>query len=348
MSLVASLVWLGCESTSRKTPPAVESEVDEAPTRPNEETEPGLDAAWAVAIAAEPDGDGVYIVDSFVAAWLFDRASKGEAHEWAPIEPDLRGEPAGGYRLEEISTGMPYARLGLEVGDVVETLNGVVLSSPDRFGFALDGAESLVVVRVHRDGARLERTFQLVPGAAWIRQLAGYAGEPDPTLETTTGTEPEDDPVAVAEDAQPVRSPAGSRPSKRRPTREAPRSPSTPSVRRPPPSPIRCASSRSCTVTRSHFDRLVSAPSRLQTQVEVVPAIRNDVFSGYKLKKVRPGSDAARLGFRSGDKITQVNGYDLTNESEALQLYVSLGASRVFKIRYERGGRRSVKTITVV
>jgi type II secretory pathway component PulC len=110
--------------------------------------------------------------------------------------------------------------------------------------------------------------------------------------------------------------------------------------------PVSC-SGTTCTVTKAHFDDLIAAPERLQSQAKVVPAIRNDVHSGYKLNSVKPGSTVAQLGFRAGDKITHVNGYDLTDDVQAMQLYWSLSATKVFKIRYERGGRNAVRTVLV-
>ena len=322
-------------------------------------TAAAADLVWSDAIAAEPEEDGVYVVDSFVAAWLFSRAQTGSVAEWERIDADPDAEPAGGYRLVEIPPGTPYARLGLRTGDVVESLNGVVLSGPDRFGFALDGAESLVIVSVHRDGTSRRLQYQLVAGAAWSRQLADYAGEPDPTVvaqaDPTVGADGDDSagvepgartPRSTPPAASPRRPPSGSRGSAAGPAKRPSSKPGA-SKRPSAISHVRCSSSAKCTIDKAHFQRLVAAPSRLQSQVDVVPAIRNDVFSGYKLKKVRSGSDAARLGFRAGDKITHINGHDLTNDADALALYMSLGSSRLFKIRYERNGRRQVKTVTV-
>lgn len=100
-------------------------------------------------------------------------------------------------------------------------------------------------------------------------------------------------------------------------------------------------------MTREHFESLSASPERLQSQVRVVPAIRNDVFSGYKIKSITPGSSVSKLGFRPEDKLTHVNGYDLTDDVQAMQLYLSLSTTRLFKIRYERGGRSMLKTIVV-
>lgn len=92
---------------------------------------------------------------------------------------------------------------------------------------------------------------------------------------------------------------------------------------------------------------MIASPSKLQAQADVVPAIRDDVFSGYKLRTVKAGTTVAQLGFRSGDKVTHVNGRDLTNDAQAMQLYLGLSSTRVFKVRYIRGGATRNKTITV-
>ncbi len=117
----------------------------------------------------------------------------------------------------------------------------------------------------------------------------------------------------------------------------------------PPPSgtsQVKCDGSR-CTISRAYFDKMTSSPSAISSQATIVPAISNDVFSGYKLKTVKPGSNVAKLGFQSGDKITHINGKDLTDDIEAAQVYFSLGSTKVFKIRFVRGGSQQVKTVVV-
>ena len=92
---------------------------------------------------------------------------------------------------------------------------------------------------------------------------------------------------------------------------------------------------------------MVASPSKLKSQVTVVPAIANDVHSGYRLKSVKSGSPAYKLGFRRGDKVTHVNGHDLTNDLEALALYAGLGSTKKFHVRYVRGGASRSKTIHI-
>lgn len=325
-----------------------------------------LQGALGHGIVTSKPGDGTYRVDAFVAVLVFEHLRRTEGKPlFTPITPS--GDPAGpsgGYRVGPLEEGSVYHRLGLREADVVESINGVVLEGPERFGFALDGAENRLRLTVYREDFSMTLSYRLTRGQAWSDLLADFTGQdvapsgtenadeysagavtdpPAPPGGTTNGASSD----RATKPAAPARG-VSERPSN--PTR--PRKPARP---RSPPrsskpssaSPVECDSASKCTVAKSHFDELVAAPERLQSQVDIVPAIRNDVHSGYKLKSIKPGSTVARLGFRSDDKLTHVNGYDLTNEAQAMQLYFTLGGSRIFKVRYERSGQRRVKTIVV-
>jgi hypothetical protein len=60
------------------------------------------------------------------------------------------------------------------------------------------------------------------------------------------------------------------------------------------------------------------------------------------------GFKGTAVGRQSGDKITHINGKDLTDDMEAAQVYFSLGGTKVFKIRYVRGSAALLKTVVVV
>jgi type II secretory pathway component PulC len=313
---------------------------------------PPLHRVWPLAIAADPDEEHTFVVDSFVAALVFEHIASGAADEWVPVRPTDRLE--GGYRLTSIPDGIPYDAVGLQPGDVVESLNGVVLTGPERFGFALDGAATLAVASIHRDERQFSLKVRLEGGRAWMARLAEYSGEPRDTSDTggvesgelPLAADPSTEPAPVAEaGGSSSRPPAKARPS----TSPATRPTATPGAKRPSSTAakVQCATSTRCSIDADHFGRLVADPARLEAQADVVPAIRDDVFSGYRLRSVRAGSDVARLGFRAGDKITHINGHDLTQDAEAVRFYLSLPSSKLFKIRYERGGQRLVKTVTV-
>lgn len=110
---------------------------------------------------------------------------------------------------------------------------------------------------------------------------------------------------------------------------------------------MQCQSQGRCTLPKAVLDRIVANPNLLQTEARIAPAIRNDVFSGYWIRGLTPGSAIGDLGFRVGDKITHVNGQALADDAQALALYLSLPKTRSFTIRYERNGKPLTKAVAV-
>lgn len=343
-----------------------------APSPPPAAWSRGLESALAAGIVPPQTDDATYRVDPFVAALIFEEleALGGGSTLQKFSSNGEDGKPAAGYRLEGIVEDSLFHRLGLRDGDVIEALNGVLLTGPDRIGFALDGAENAVTLTVFRDGVSFTIAYRFTGGLAWRNLLAEFTGEADPGAGVDAATQP-GTPEGGADPAAPPETPAGdpspsepaepgagkipSTPTPVQPSSGArplpkpdkiPSKPSTPST--PSKSRVGCESSSKCTIEKGLFDDMVASPDRLSREAKVVPAIRDDVHSGYKLSWVKPGGSVAQLGFRSGDKITHVNGRDLTDDLQAMGLYMSLSSTRVFKIRYERGTQKLVKTITVV
>lgn len=326
------------------------------------------------AIAPPPEGGSTYRVDAYVAALVVEhlRHDPLPFTAWRNRDPSDQSKPAAGYRVGPLPTGSPWARLGLAEGDVIEEVNGISTAEPGWISPALARADNRVTVSIFRDDVSFVLSYRLMGGMAWLdlvdEQSARGSDEPtsgadDPESNAVAMT---DDPLGVGGGAGDPRgggggagaggsgagggvvpSSGGKRPSPsggRRP------SPSRGGASTPRPSGntvARCASASSCTLDKVYFDSLVRSPAKLESQARVVPAIRNDVFSGYKLKTVRSGSAVQQLGFRSGDKITHINGRDLTNDLEAMQLYMGLSNTRTFRVRYVRGGSTRNKTITV-
>lgn len=326
-----------------------------------------LHAAVARGVAPPQMDDATYRVDAFVATLVFEhvRRTQGRPELTRYTPPEDQVQPGPGYRVGSLESDSIYATLGLREGDVIESINGVSLAEPGKLGFALDGAEHRVTATVFREDVSFTISYRLVGGLAWREALAGYTGEPEPEPELEprragAAMEPPAEPEPSGTDT-PAPEPAdrgksrprpasggGSSPRSKGPAKPStPEKPSSPSPRPSTPSPVQCASSTRCTIEETYFQELVAVPSRMQSQVDVVPAISNDVFSGYKIKRVQPGSAASRLGFRPDDKVTHINGKDLTDDVQALQVYLGLSATKVFKIRYERSGRPQVKTVTV-
>ncbi len=307
---------------------------------------PGFDAALARGIVLPSQDDATYRVDPFIATLVYERL-RADITPFAWVESD--GPAPAGYQVGPFDEADVFARLGLESGDIVEALNGLPLQTSDQRELALDAAENRLTVTIFREDLSFTNSYRFDGGLAWRDVIGGVdvsaaSGEPAPT-------EPDPGPGEAESPEQPANAERPSTPkNKKGRTTRPPSTPKRPSPRPsvPTSSDIRCASGSACTITKRKFDDLRSSPSKLQKGVDIVPAIRNDVFSGYKLKRVTSGSPVHQLGFRSGDKITHVNGRDLTDDAQAMALYWSLGSSKVFKIRYERGGRKQVKTVRVV
>ena len=92
----------------------------------------------------------------------------------------------------------------------------------------------------------------------------------------------------------------------------------------------------------------MNAPEKAMAQARVSPVVAGGAVRGYRLAGVRKESAVAGLGFRDGDVITSVNGYEVGDQAQALALYMSLGSASTLRVRYERGGRAETKVVRVI
>lgn len=326
-------------------------------------------------------GGTTWRVDAYVAALVVEqlRRSPLPFTPWRADAP-APGQPAAGYRVGALAPDGPWVALGLREGDIVQAVNGVSTESPGWAAEALRQSENQVTVSVFRDDVSITLAYRLVGGLAWQSLVDPSAprGEGGSDVLAVADPPPDDGQpddmrgAGVGEGGGGGGGNGGGGGAY-----DGPYSPSRPSsgpsagggsgggggggsstggggsggIPRPAPpssSVARCSSAESCSIDKAYFDTLVASPSKLESQADVVPAIANDVHSGYKLRTVKSGTAVHQLGFRSGDKVTHINGLDLTNDAEALQLYLGLGNTRTFKVRYVRGGSTRTKTIKVV
>lgn len=322
-----------------------------------------LKAALEDGIEPPPTGGTTRRIDPFVVAWIT-AAVKANGDRWLTRyeQTNAEGVASKGWQVR-VPEGSPLDALGLQDGDVIEQLNDVPASDVAQVQDALSHAENRIALTVTRDAFEVTLSYVIEPGLAWDRTRARLAGtEIPPGRELPDIVADANDVDDAGDDLLPPR--AGgllppSNPSTSRP-KPVPSSPGTSPKPASKPSTGGSSSSGSssgadkvacsgstCTVERAYFKSMVASPSKLQSQANIVPAIRDDVHSGYKLKTVKSGSAVHKMGFRSGDKVTHVNGYDLTSDLEALALYSELGSTSKFNIRYERGGAVRTKTIVV-
>ncbi len=361
--VLCSGAGLACDSGAPKEEPSTKEEAapvasDASAAGPTDAATPAaasslLDGILPSAIEPPPEGGSTYRIDAYVAALVVEQLRRDPAPFSRWSDGGEPGTPTAGYQVGAVPSDSLWGRMGLLEGDVVEAINGVPMDDEGWAAEALGRSENRITITVFREGISSTLSFRLMGGMAWSRVLD--QGEKTAPPEASADDEP--DVVAVA-DAP--RNPGGGggggggasrgrgAGGKSRPSSPGGSRPSSGGKSRPSSSAVaRCSSPSACTIDKPYFDSLVRSPSKLESQANVVPAIRNDVHSGYKLKTVRSGTAVHQLGFRSGDKITHINGRDLTNDIEAMQLYMGLSSTRTFRVRYVRGGSTRNKTISV-
>jgi general secretion pathway protein C len=90
-------------------------------------------------------------------------------------------------------------------------------------------------------------------------------------------------------------------------------------------------------MAQEYRQRLIESPASLAEVIQVAAAHEDDRLIGYR---VSPGPDAdrfLRFGFRPGDVITAINGIDLTDPQQALELYGLIGSANDATFDVRRG-----------
>lgn len=103
------------------------------------------------------------------------------------------------------------------------------------------------------------------------------------------------------------------------------------------------ATARNITLNRSQIESAVKNINTLMQQVRVRPHFTNGKPDGLSLTQIKPNSIFQRMGIRSGDVITGVDGKSIESVDDALKLYRSLQSSSSVKLQLKRRGR--LKTI---
>jgi len=105
--------------------------------------------------------------------------------------------------------------------------------------------------------------------------------------------------------------------------------------------PLTAAKSRrqSITLKRSQIENSVKNVNELMKQVKIRPHTENGQAAGLMLSSIQRGSIFRRMGLRSGDVITGVNGSNLVSVDDALKLYENMKSSSNMSIEIKRRGR---------
>ena len=108
--------------------------------------------------------------------------------------------------------------------------------------------------------------------------------------------------------------------------------------RMPPQTAIK-SRRQSITLKRSQIENSVKNVNELMKQVKIRPHTENGQAAGLMLSSIQRGSIFRRMGLRSGDVITGVNGSNLVSVDDALKLYENMKSSSNMSIEIKRRGR---------
>jgi S1-C subfamily serine protease len=222
--------------------------------------------------------------------------------------------------------------LGIDVHDVIQTINGRAVA--DRFDFrsALQRAglveATVLYLEVERAGKPVLVRRKVVGDlrsaqADARRDSGGLLGNPFGANPYAVPTPPPSDPLAV---------------------------PSTPD----PDPAIEAAidaivkvDDNTFIIPRTTVDTLLANPMAIGKGARVVPSMKNGVANGFKLYAIRPSSVYAKLGLNNGDTIHAMNGFELTSADKALEAYTALRNATDVQVEITRRGNPMTLSYTI-
>ena len=108
---------------------------------------------------------------------------------------------------------------------------------------------------------------------------------------------------------------------------------------RMPPQTATKSRRQKITLKRSQIESSVKNVNELMKQVKIRPHTENGQAAGLMLSSIQRGSIFRRMGLRSGDVITGVNGNSLVSVDDALKIYENMKSSSNMSIEIKRRGR---------
>ncbi len=98
-------------------------------------------------------------------------------------------------------------------------------------------------------------------------------------------------------------------------------------------------SSEKITLDRSEIEKAVSDVTKIMKEVRIRPHFKNGKPDGLSVSRIRPNSIFSKLGLRSGDVISGVDGQPIESVDDALKFYKSLKTSPSVSLEIKRRGR---------
>jgi len=95
-------------------------------------------------------------------------------------------------------------------------------------------------------------------------------------------------------------------------------------------------------LSRAQIDDALKNVNELMTQAKVKPLFKDGKPDGLIVSTIEPASIFSKMGFRSGDIITSINGQKIESVEDAMAFYKSLTAGNRLSVQMKRRGRPKV------
>ncbi len=126
------------------------------------------------------------------------------------------------------------------------------------------------------------------------------------------------------------------KPKRRRPKRKR-RGP--PKVPKEIADKIQKVSDSEFNVDRGVIDQILENQSELMRSARIVPEKKDGKVVGIRLLRVRPDTLLGTLGLQNGDRVEQINGFDITSPEKALEAYARLRTAGNLSVAINRKGK---------
>lgn len=110
---------------------------------------------------------------------------------------------------------------------------------------------------------------------------------------------------------------------------------------------IRKLDDKTVEVDRLTRDAILDEQSELMKDIRVAPEKEGGRVVGLRLLTVRPDSLLGRLGLRSGDRLTSINGFEVTSPERMLEAYAKLRVAPTLSVAIVRGGSPMSIDVTI-
>jgi general secretion pathway protein C len=91
-------------------------------------------------------------------------------------------------------------------------------------------------------------------------------------------------------------------------------------------------------VERSVVDEILENQAELMKTARIVPDKQGDKVLGIRLFGIRNGTLLSTLGFKNGDRLESINGFDMSDPQKALEAYGRLRTADALHVKINRGG----------